>query len=127
MPVATAYVREQPVVYADETGWQQRRARAWLWVAATPLVTVFRVHRRRSGEAARALLGALQGILVSDRWSSYLQWSLSKRQLCWAHLKRDFHFISERDDVGWIGEELLHFTQELFSLWHRVRDGTLRP
>lgn len=127
VPVAEAveHVRRQAVVHADETGWKQRRKRAWLWVAATPLVTVFLVHRRRSGEAARALLKNLQGILVSDRWSSYLQWSLRQRQLCWAHLKRDFHFISERPEVAWIGEELLHWTRELFSLWHRVRDGTL--
>jgi hypothetical protein len=33
--------------------------------------------------------------VVSDRWSAYVQWPLRKRQLCWAHLKRDFHFIAE--------------------------------
>jgi transposase len=123
---AIEHVRAQAVVHADETGWTQARARAWLWVAATSLVTVFVVHRRRNGEAARTLLGAFRGILVSDRWSAYLQWPLHQRQLCWAHLKRDFHFISERGSgVGWIGEDLLQSSRELFALWHRVRDGTL--
>lgn len=123
---AIAYVREQATVHADETGWQQGRARAWLWVAATNLVTVFLVHQRRSAEAARALLGTFRGVLVSDRWSAYLGWPLALRQFCWAHLKRDFYFISERgEEVKWIGEELLGHTRKLFLLWHRVRDGTL--
>jgi transposase len=123
---AIEHVREQAVVHADETGWTQRRSRAWLWVAATNLMTVFLVQRRRSGEAARALLGTFRGILVSDRWSAYLPWPLQQRQLCWAHLKRDFHFISERgSEAGWIGEELLENTRKLFALWHAVRDGTL--
>jgi len=123
---AIEHVREQAVAHADETGWTQRRARAWLWVAATSLVTVFLVHRRRSGEAARALLGSFNGIVVSDRWSAYLQWPLHKRQLCWAHLKRDFQFIAERGpEVEWIGKELLEWTREVFVLWHQARDGTL--
>ena len=127
-PVAEAveYVREQAVVHADETGWTQRRARAWLWVASTALVTVFLVHRRRSAEAAHALLKGFLGIVVSDRWGAYLQWPLGQRQLCWAHLKRDFQFIAERGaDVGWIGQELLEQTRCLFALWHEARDGTL--
>lgn len=123
---AIKHVRSQAVVHADETGWRQRRARAWLWVAASSLVTVFLVQRRRNAAAAQALLQGFSGILVSDRWSAYLQWSLSQRQLCWAHLKRDFQFIAERSaEVAWIGAELLNQTRELFALWHQARDGTL--
>lgn len=123
---AVDHVRAQAVVHADETGWTETRQRAWLWVAATSLVTVFLVNRRRSGEAARALLGKFRGILVTDRWSAYLQWPLRRRQLCWAHLKRDFHFIAERGGkVGKIGDELLAKTREVFVLWHQARDGTL--
>jgi len=123
---ALEHVQEQSLVHADETGWRQRRARAWLWVAATSAVTVFLIHRRRSGEAARALLGSFRGIVVSDRWSAYLQWPLHQRQLCWAHLKRDFQFIAERGpEVAWIGKELLQWTQAVFVLWHQARDGTL--
>ena len=105
---AIEHVQAQPVVHADETGWTEARLRAWLWVAATGLVTIFLVNRRRSGEAARALLGKFRGILMTDRWSAYLQWPLRQRQLCWAHLKRDFNFIAERGGkVGKIGDELL--------------------
>jgi transposase len=127
-PVAEArrYVEEQPVVYADETGWRQARVRAWVWVAVTSWVTVFLVHARRTALAAQQLLGRFAGILVTDRWSAYRGWSLSKRQLCWAHLLRYFKAFSEcRGAARSVGEKLLALTQDMFTAWHRVRDGTL--
>jgi hypothetical protein len=51
---------------------------------------------------------------------------LEQRQLCWAHLKREFIKISERAGVSQdIGNALVKQQQKLFELWHRVRDGTL--
>ncbi len=54
---ARAYVQAQPVVYLDETGWREGRARAWLWAAVTSWVTVFIVRLSRSGQVAQELLG----------------------------------------------------------------------
>lgn len=65
---AHAYVQEQPSLNADETGYRQQRKKAWLWVAVTPLVTVFLVHLKRGRAAARELLGTFAGTLGSDRW-----------------------------------------------------------
>lgn len=123
---ARAYVQEQSVVYADETGWRQARARAWVWVAVTRWVTVFLIHVRRNAHAARQLLGQFAGILVSDRWSAYGGWPLAKRQLCWAHLLRYFKAFSEcRGVARSVGKKLLALTHAIFASWHRVRDGTL--
>jgi hypothetical protein len=129
------YVQQQPVVGADETGFAQGNAdkgnpegrSAWLWVAVTPLVTYFQVLLSRSQEAAQTLLGrTFGGILISDRHSSYNWVELTQRQLCWAHLRRDFIKISERPGVSQqLGEALLKQQEKLFELWHRVRDGTL--
>lgn len=124
---AHAHVLEQKVIHADETGWRQQRKRAWLWVAATASVVVFKIHRTRGHEAAKALLGAFAGFLVSDRWSGYSAWSLDRRQFCWAHLKRDFTFISEhRGKAGEIGKKLLVLQARVFALWRRVGDETLK-
>ena len=123
---AVRHVREQPVVHVDETGWRQRRQRAWLWVAATTLVTVFLVHARRGTGAARTLLRGTQAILVTDRWSAYQAWPLARRQLCWAHLRREWVAFTERGGTAWrAGHALLVETRAIFALWHRVRDGTL--
>jgi len=126
-PVADAreYVQQQAVANADETGWRQRLQRAWLWVMATPAVTVYLIHRQRGATAAKALLGAFRGVLTTDRWDGY-SWYTGLRQICWAHLLRDFQDMSERNGAaGQIGRRLLHEAQRLFKNWHRVRDGTM--
>lgn len=135
-PVAKTqeYVQQQLVVGADETSFAQGNAdrgnpdqrTAWLWVVVTPLVTCFQVLLSRSQAAAQTLLGTtFGGILISDRHSSYNWVELSRRQLCWAHLKRDFIKISEQPGVsGQLGEALVKQQEKLFELWHRVRDGT---
>lgn len=124
---AHQYVQEQEQANADETGWREQRRRAWLWVMATPWVTVFMIHAQRSRAAAKALLGKFEGILITDRWGAYAHWPLRMRQLCWAHLKRDFTFISEcAGSTGKAGKKLLAIEQQVFALWHRVRDGTLK-
>ena len=131
---ATACAHAQAVAHADETGWVQgnsdganpERRKAWLWVLVTSWVTVFQVHLSRSQAAAKALLGTFAGVLVTDRWTGYGWWPLEQRQLCWAHLMREFQKIAERGGASQpIGEGLLAQARCLFQLWHRVRDGTL--
>lgn len=127
-PVAEArsYVEAALVKHSDETGWREGRKRAWLWSAVTNAVTVFLVHASRGGKAARELLGSFAGILVSDRWNGYNGWSTRWRQLCWAHLIRDFTAFAEASGrAGRIGEALLDEAKRMFQWWHRVRDGTL--
>ena len=128
VPVAAAHthIQQHPVAYVDETGWREARRRAWLWVAVTATVTVFLVHARRGAGAAQALLGVFAGILTSDRWAAYTRWPLRNRQLCWAHLRRHFAAFAEVPGAaGRLGRDLLGETDQLFTWWHRVRDGTL--
>jgi transposase len=128
-PVAAAhaYVQQHDgAVHADETGWREQRQRAWLWVLVSPLVTVFLVHAQRSTVAARVLLGAcLKAILISDRWSAYAFWSTEQRQLCWAHLLREFQAFTERGGAAArVGRALLREAKPMFAWWAQVRDGT---
>ena len=124
---ARAYVQKQASTPLDETGWRQGGERAWLWVAATTWVTVFLVRLSRGGQVAKELLGeSFAGILVSDRWSAYNWYPVRWRQLCWAHLLRDFEAMIGRGDVSKeMGEGLKCQAQQMFHWWHRVRDGTL--
>jgi transposase len=123
---AEAYAQSQRVGYADETSWREGRQRMWLWVLGTSAVVIFKIQARRSAEAARALLGRFRGILVTDRWSAYVGWPLRRRQMCWAHLRRDFHFIAESNGTAHhVGLALLTLTETLFDRWHRARDGTM--
>jgi len=124
---AREYLQTQPVVHADETGWREGNQRAWLWVAVTVRVTVFLIRAHRSGAVARELLGEVfAGITVSDRWSAYNWLPVHLRQLCWAHLKRDFQaFVERGGESQRIGAALLAQAELMFTWWHQVRDGTL--
>ncbi len=123
---AHAYATRQGVANVDETGWFVRHDRAWLWVTVTSLVTVFKVHAHRSAEAAQELLQAFRGIVVSDRFRTYRVRGQRHRQLCWAHLIRDFEaFVDLGGSAAVLGNALLEETTEMFALWRRVRDRTL--
>lgn len=79
---------------------------------------------------AQSLLGYdFKGILTSDRYGAYNWLEVASRQVCWAHLKRDFIQIAERTGASAeLGTALLEQQKHLFALWYQVRDGTLsRP
>jgi len=128
-PVAEAqtYVQQQPAVNADETGWHEGRQRMWLWTAVTPLVTVFLVLATRGRTGAQTLLGAtFAGIVGSDRWGGYTWVDPTQRQVCWAHLRRDFAaFVERGGEPARLGQALLDVSATIFGLWSRVRAGTL--
>jgi hypothetical protein len=129
------YVQAASIVGADETGFRQGNAdghnpkgrKAWLWVAFTPLVCFFQITLARSAQAAQSVLGSqFSGILISDRCGAYTWVDPARRQLCWAHFKRDFIQISERSGLSrTLGKALLKQQKQLFKLWYQVRDGTV--
>lgn len=120
------YVRQQPTAHADETGWPRgNRQKGWLWTLCCATAAVFVIQAGRGQKAAQTLLGTFSGILHCDRWSGYNLFK-GTRQLCWAHLKRDFQGLSEAQGrMGRIGKELLDLAQQILGLRKRVRDGTL--
>jgi transposase len=61
-----------------------------------------------------------------DCFSAYSWLPLDRRQVCWAHLLRDFQKLVERGGGSTqVGQPLRTLAEELLTLWARVRDGTL--
>jgi transposase len=122
---AVEAVRQAPVKHVDETGWKEAGRKRWLWVAATADAAVFLIHRLRSPVPLLRLLGrTLVGIVCSDRWSAYTIYGLEQRQLCWAHLKRNFAKLAERGGTAkLIGEAALDVQRQTFEAWHLFRGG----
>jgi transposase len=109
----------------DETGWRQGKDKAWLWVAVTNLLTVFLIRPNRNRAAFDDLVGPTPGVLTTDRFGVYTHLPGDARQVCWAHLRRDFQAMIDRADGGRvIGEELLAHADILCDHWQKVRDGT---
>ena len=128
------YVQQQSIVNVDETGFKQYnrdgqnpgQMRGWLWVVVTPLVSFFTIVLSRSKATAQALLGDFTGVVGSDRCPSYNWLTNDHRQVCWAHLLRDFQAMAERSGASAeIGTHLLKSGHRLFHWWHKVRDGTM--
>jgi transposase len=122
---ALAAVRAAQVKGADETSWKLAGRLCWLWAAATAGVAAFVIHARRSAAGLTALLGAeILGILSSDRWGVYDRVPPARRQICWAHLKRDFQKIVDRGGpgvvVGKVGGRLV---KKVFAAWHAFQEG----
>ena len=118
---------EEVSVNSDETGFKEKSKSMWAWIAVSCFVAVFIIRHGRSKKVAKELLGKnFNGILCSDRYSAYQWISNDSRQICWAHLERDFRKISERTgSSSMIGNDLLEQTNNLFHFWHQFKDGDI--
>ena len=108
---AHTHVRQAAVVHVDETGHKERGMWQWMWLVVAGTVSVFLAHASRSAQAARDALGAgFAGFLVPDRYGAYAWADAQRRQLCWAHLVRDFTKMAER-------------TMRSYVIWRKVGFG----
>ena len=89
--------RTSRVNHLDETPWHKGGKLNWLWVMANSAVAFFMIHTNRSKAAFEALIGAWNGILVSDNYAVYQKW-VNKRQTCLSHLIRKANGLAERPD-----------------------------
>jgi transposase len=124
---ALAAVRAADVKFADETSWKLWGKLCWLWAAAMAGVAVFVIHGKRGATGLAAILGeSIHGLVHSDRWHVYLQVPEKYRQLCWAHLKRDFRKIVDCGGPSrFVGRRGLRIVRELFVAWHAFQAGTI--
>jgi transposase len=102
----------------DETGWRLKGTQRALWGAFTDRHAVLAVAPDRSEDRARDLLADTTAIVTSDRWWAYNHLPLARRQVCWAHLQRDFQAHAEgiRGERE-LGQRGLEICEELFWAW----------
>lgn len=109
------------IKHADETSWLRDFERCSAWVFATKWVSVFRIAVDGKRKTLRKLLKRTCGILVSDRASVFLYWSMARRQICWSHLLRSFIDFSQRDGpAAELGRELADSAELVFIYWRQL-------
>jgi len=116
-------LRQAPALNIDETGWRTAGERRTLWGVLSGQEALFRIAADRHRREAQALLGEeFAGIACSDRWWAYDYLDPERRQLCWAHLVRDFTAHSEglgaQKQFGAAGLEI---AARLFAAWGEFR------
>lgn len=113
-----ARVRASEAVNMDETGWRLKGTQRALWGMVTDRHAVFALAPNRHEDHAKQLLGATSAIVTSDRWWAYSHLPLTRRQLCWSHLRRDFKAHSEGLAAEKeFGEAGLALCERLFWAW----------
>ena len=82
-------VRKGEVMYNDETGWLVKGQSAWMWIAASEEVTVYKASESRGKGIIENLYGGSVSFSMHDGLASY-QNSIShdKHCYCWAHFLR---------------------------------------
>ena len=116
-------VRQRPA-NVDETPMGKKHV---LWVMVTGVATYYQIVADRTRSQLQKMTGDdYHRVLTTDRHSVYSRLPAGRHQLCWAHLRRDFQAMIDRETTGsLVGKELLSLSDELFEHWKRVRDGTL--
>jgi hypothetical protein len=113
-----ARIRSARALHIDETGWRTAGQRRALWGAFSGRHPVLRIASDRHEHRARDLLGDTTAVVTSDRWWAYTHLPLQRRQICWAHLQRDF--AAHADGLAAekaFGEAGLELCNELFWTW----------
>ena len=92
-----------PVLHADETSMRIDRKNHWLHDYGAGELTLKFVHPKR-GRAAIDDINIIPrygGVLVHDRWASYLGYDQCGHALCGSHLLRDLKFVMDVHGHAW--------------------------
>lgn len=113
---ANRSLAQAPLLHMDETRYPREGQVNWVWAAVQPTLVVFSILPSRARYVIHDLIGTEpSGIIVSDRYAAYAYIDAEQRQICWAHLLRDFTRMAERQGpAGRIGARLLGLGYVLF-------------
>jgi transposase len=124
-------LRSADAVNMDETGWRTAGQRRALWGVYDDRHAYLHVAKDRHEDHAKEPLADTDAIVTSDRWWAYAHLPLKRRQLCWAHLKRDFAAHAEGLSAEKeFGEQSLLLCERVFWAWevfqHTADRGVLQ-
>ena len=121
-------VRNSPVITPDETGWKVGGDLHWLWAAATPQTTVYRIQPGRGWPQAARLPGEdFAGVLVRDGWAPYRRFTAATHQTCPAHLLRRVRTLRDDPPRSRVAADIRTALQQALRLRDEARAGRLPP
>lgn len=118
-------VKASENVNMDETGHRCDGVPQWLWGMMSSKAAFFSIEPSRGKKVIKTLMEGFDNVVTSDRYAAYNYFDSDRRQICWAHLKRDFTKLSEKKDAtaARIGRDLLLCQAQLFEIWHNYKQG----
>lgn len=100
---ATARLLASPVLHADETSIRIDGKNHWLHSCSAGDLTLSFCHPKRGRDAMDdiGIIPRYRGILVHDRWASYLSYEGCDHAFCGSHLLRDLQFVIDSNNHAW--------------------------
>ncbi len=111
-------LRASRALNMDETGWRTAGEQRTLWGIFDQRYGYLHVAPDRHEDHAKELLADTTAVVSCDRWWAYAHLPLARRQICWAHLRRDFQARAEgsaREKE--FGEHGLDLCERVFWAW----------
>ena len=123
-----AKLPEQPVLHADETGWND----SWLWIFVSTSFIYFHLAASRGSDLLQAVLGPkFHGVLCVDRRYAYQKYHKGIFQYYWVHIKRDIQKLQEVGDKTEDTEAIVLcetmdlLRKAIMSRWYEFKDGVI--
>lgn len=112
-------ISRSKVLHIDETSHYNKGKLAWCWMFASNTASFVKLTESRGMKVLKnSVCCNRNSLVVTDRYAAYNYFSDEKRQICWAHLTRDFERLvhSWNIEVKVLGCYLRNVAIELFAL-----------
>lgn len=110
-------VEESSYLHMDETGHKNKGKRGWCWFLGNSQLSFFKLSNSRGKKVIENLLPEYLGNVISDRYAVYNYFDRDNRQVCLAHLRRDFKRFaySSNKEISGVGIKLLDCIDLVFA------------
>jgi len=112
------------LLHIDETSHYNKGKMGWCWLFSSAEATMIKLEKTRGKKVLEnSVFGPKDNIIVSDRYAAYNYFAVENRQICWAHLARDFARLanSSYKEVSVMGEKLTVLAREVFALQRALK------
>ena len=114
-------IQQAAMLNIDETSWKEKAELLWLWTVVSASTVYFTIGHRSSELLVNLLEDKFSGIIMSDGYRVYREWT--NRLRCWAHLIRKATGLAESVDarVAKIGHQIEAHFDVLMSAIYAAR------
>ncbi len=112
-------ISRSKVLHIDETSHYNKGKLAWCWMFASNTASFVKLTESRGMKVLKnSVCCNRNSLVVTDRYAAYNYFSDKNRQICWAHLSRDFERLAHswNIEVKILGCYLRDVAVELFAL-----------
>ncbi|GFY65304.1 transposase IS66 family protein [Trichonephila inaurata madagascariensis] len=112
-------IRRSKVLHIDETSHYSKGKLGWCWMFASNTASFIKLTESRGMKVYKIVSSAIAiALVVTDRYAAYNYFADKNRQICWAHLSRDFERLAHswNIEVKVLGCYLRNVATELFAL-----------